>query len=55
MWSRFRCCRFYVFPRCPMIIKRRVLSISYLRYHVGWTFFSGTVLRRLCDCMKEVE
>ncbi|MFS8001205.1 hypothetical protein Hanom_Chr13g01187531 [Helianthus anomalus] len=47
-------CRFYMFPCCLIVIRRRtfrILSISYLRHHVGWTFFSGTVLRGLCVCV----
>ncbi|MFS7936278.1 hypothetical protein Hanom_Chr05g00413681 [Helianthus anomalus] len=46
---------FFRFYCCLIVTRRRmtfrVLSISYLRYHVGWTFYSGTVLRILCGCV----
>ncbi|KAF5780758.1 hypothetical protein HanXRQr2_Chr11g0475641 [Helianthus annuus] len=54
-WINMFCsCLFYMFPCCLIVIRRRtfrILSISYCRHHVGWTFFSGTVLRGLCVCV----
>ncbi|MFS7918607.1 hypothetical protein Hanom_Chr03g00203141 [Helianthus anomalus] len=54
LFCRFGCCWFCMFPCCLKITRHsrlRVLIISYLRYHVGWTIFSGTVLLRLYGCV----